>query len=70
VERSDAGRFTFPGIYQGQEVEDIFLRFKEGKVTEAKAAKGQELLHKLLETDAGASYCLVLSIDDTFCLEE
>ena len=49
-------RFTFPGIYQGQEVEDIFLRFKEGKVVEARAAKGQELLHKLLETDAGASY--------------
>jgi aminopeptidase len=49
-------RFTFPGIYQGQEVEDIFLRFKEGKVTEARAAKGQELLHKLLETDTGASY--------------
>jgi aminopeptidase len=49
-------RFTFPGIYQGQEVENIFLRFKEGKVTEARAAKGQELLHKLLETDAGASY--------------
>jgi aminopeptidase len=49
-------RFTFPGIYQGQEVEDIFLRFKEGKVIEARAAKGQELLHKLLETDAGASY--------------
>ncbi len=49
-------RFTFPGIYQGQEVEDIFLRFKNGKVVEAHAAKGEALLHKLLETDAGASY--------------
>jgi aminopeptidase len=49
-------RFTFPGIYQGQEVEDIFLRFKDGKVVEAKAAKGEALLHKLLQTDAGASY--------------
>ena len=38
------------------EVEDIFLRFKEGKVVEAKAAKGEKLLHKVLETDEGANY--------------
>jgi aminopeptidase len=49
-------RFTYPGIFQGQEVEDIFLRFKNGKVEEARAVKGEDLLHKLLQTDAGASY--------------
>jgi aminopeptidase len=49
-------RFTFPGIFQGQEVEDIFLRITNGKVAEARAAKGEDLLHKLLQTDAGASY--------------
>jgi aminopeptidase len=49
-------RFTFPGIFQGQEIENIFLRFKDGKVVEATAAKGEALLHKLLQTDAGASY--------------
>ena len=49
-------QFTFPGIFQGQEIEDIFLRFKGGKVEEARAAKGEALLHKLLQTDAGASY--------------
>jgi aminopeptidase len=48
-------RFTFPGIFQGQEIEDNFLRFKDGKVQEAKAAKGQDLLQKLLQTDEGAS---------------
>jgi aminopeptidase len=48
-------RFTFPGIFQGQEVEDIFLRFKDGKVIEARAAKGEDLLHKLLQADPGAS---------------
>ncbi len=58
VENSVNGaiRFTFPGIFQGQEIEDIFLRFKDGKVQEAKAAKGQDLLQKLLQTDEGASY--------------
>ncbi len=48
-------RFTYPGIYYGQEIEDIFLRFKDGKVVEGRAAKGEDLLHKLLQTDDGAS---------------
>jgi len=49
-------RFTFPGIFAGQEVEDILLRFRDGKVEEARAAKGQDLLHQLIHTDPGASY--------------
>lgn len=47
-------RFSFPGIYAGKEVEDIRLTFQQGKVVKATAAKGEELLHSLLETDAGA----------------
>ncbi|MFW5982176.1 MAG: aminopeptidase [Halanaerobiaceae bacterium] len=49
-------RFSFPGIYNGKEIEDIRLTFKEGKVVEASAAKGEELLHTLLDTDEGARY--------------
>jgi len=49
-------RFTYPGIFQGEEVEDIFLRFEKGKVIEARAAKGERLLHKLLDTDEGARF--------------
>lgn len=48
-------RFSFPGIYMGREIEDIRLTFKGGKVVEAKAAKGEDLLHALLATDEGAS---------------
>jgi aminopeptidase len=44
-------RFTFPGIYSGREVEDIRLKFKGGKVVEASAAKGDELLHELLKVE-------------------
>jgi aminopeptidase len=57
VEESVNGtiRFTYPGIFQGQEIEDIFLRFKDGQVVESRAAKGADLLSKLLQTDAGAS---------------
>ncbi len=42
-------RFTFPGIYQGQEIEDVKLSFKDGKVINSSAAKGDELLKKILE---------------------
>ena len=49
-------RFTFPGIFQGQEIEDIYLRFESGKVVEAQAGKGEELLLKLLDTDEGSRY--------------
>jgi aminopeptidase len=47
-------RFSFPGIYAGQEIEDIQLEFKEGKVIKASASKGEELLTSLLNTDEGA----------------
>ncbi|MFW6117263.1 MAG: aminopeptidase [Thermoproteota archaeon] len=44
-------RFTFPGIYSGREVEDIKLTFEDGKVVEASATKGKELLQQLLTID-------------------
>ncbi|PKP56290.1 aminopeptidase [Candidatus Atribacteria bacterium HGW-Atribacteria-1] len=49
-------RFSFPGIYGGREIEDIQLTFERGKVIKVTAAKGQELLEQLLETDKGARY--------------
>jgi len=49
-------RFSFPGIYEGREIEDIQLPFKKGRVIKAVAAKGEELLEQLLETDKGARY--------------
>lgn len=44
-------RFTYPGIFQGKEIENIFLEFKEGKVVNATAEKGQELLDSILEIE-------------------
>ncbi len=58
VEDSANGRvrFNFPAIYDGREVQDIELLFEAGKVVHARAAKGEEFLHAMLETDAGARY--------------
>lgn len=41
-------RFTYPGIYQGKEVENIRLEFKDGKVIKATADKAEELLQEIL----------------------
>ena len=44
-------RFTFPGVYQNREIENIYLEFERGEVTKATASKGEDLLHSLLEID-------------------
>lgn len=49
-------RFSFPGIYGGREVEDVELLFEQGKVTHARAAKGEDFLHSMLDIDQGARY--------------
>lgn len=44
-------RFTFPGIYQGNDIENIYLEFKEGKVVKANADKGEDLLKEILKIE-------------------
>jgi aminopeptidase len=51
VEESVEGhvRFSYPGIYMGQEIEDVRLVVREGTVVDWRAAKGKELLDSILE---------------------
>ncbi|MHA1110969.1 MAG: aminopeptidase [Promethearchaeota archaeon] len=44
-------RFTYPGIRSGKEIENIWLKFKDGKVVEHDASKGKEYLDKVLELE-------------------
>lgn len=62
-------RFSFPGIFSGKEIEDIRLEFKDGKVVKASAAKGEDLLHALLETDAGACYVGEVAVGTNFGIQ-
>jgi aminopeptidase len=55
-------RFTYPGIYQGKEVEDIRLFFEKGKVIRAEASKGEDLLKQMIAVDEGASRIGEISI--------
>jgi aminopeptidase len=45
---------TKPLSYQGSLIEDIAVRFEEGRIVEAKATRGAEVLNKVLDTDEGA----------------
>lgn len=56
VETSTNGyiRYSYPTIYAGREADDVRLTFANGRVTQATAGKGQELLDSLLAMDDGA----------------
>ena len=45
---------TKPLSYQGTLIDDIAVRFEEGRIVEAKATRGEEVLNKVLDTDEGA----------------
>ena len=47
---------TKPLCYQGQIIDNFYFRFEGGKVVEAKAEKGEELLNTLISMDEGAAY--------------
>jgi aminopeptidase len=46
--------FDWPMVYAGREMHGIRLVFEAGRVTEASATHGQDVLHGLLDVDAGA----------------
>ena len=47
--------FSFPSIFQGQEVENVRLRFEGGRVVHSEASMGQEYLRALIGTDEGSA---------------
>ncbi|WP_315918942.1 aminopeptidase [Mesorhizobium sp. SP-1A] len=45
---------TKPLSYQGTLIDEISVRFEDGRIVEAKATKGEDVLKKVLDTDEGA----------------
>lgn len=48
--------FSFPAIYHGREVLGVKLKFKDGKVIDASADKGEDFLFEMLDMDAGSRF--------------
>lgn len=59
-------RFTYPATVEGREIEDVQLWFENGRVVKATAAKNEDYLHRMLDTDAGARYLGELGIGANF----
>ncbi len=47
--------FAFPSVFQGNEVENVRLRFEAGRVVRAEASRGQDYLRALIATDEGSA---------------
>ena len=45
---------TKPLSYQGSLIDNIEVRFEEGRIVAARASRGEEVLNKVLDTDEGA----------------
>jgi len=47
---------SMPWCYRGQIIDKFFMRFENGKVVEAGAERGEDVLNTVLEMDEGARY--------------
>jgi aminopeptidase len=58
--------YSFPAVHHGREVQDVKLKFKDGKVIDASASKGEEFLINMLDMDAGARFIGECAIGTNF----
>ncbi|MBD3170198.1 MAG: aminopeptidase [candidate division Zixibacteria bacterium] len=72
VENSANGhiRYTFPAVYSGRMVENIYLEFENGKVVKSKAEKGEKFLKEMLKMDDGSSYVGELAIGTNYGIKK
>lgn len=59
-------KISYPVILLGKEIDGIYLEFKEGKVVTARAEKGEDFLHSLLDIDENARYVGELGIGTNY----
>ena len=72
VENSVNGRveFSYPGQYAGNTVEGVKLTFKDGKIIEASAEKGEAFLLAQLNVDEGARYLGEFAIGTNYNIQD
>ena len=61
---------SLPLSYQGQLIENFWLRFENGKAVEVGAEKGEELLRTMVNMDEGAGYlgeCALVPQNSPIC---
>jgi aminopeptidase len=63
-------RFTFPAIHRQRMVEDVQLELKDGKIIRAAAARGEEYINSVLDTDDGSRYIGEIAIGTNYGITE
>jgi aminopeptidase len=58
--------FSFPAVHKGRECDGVRLKFKNGKVVDASAEKGQDFLFSMLDMDAGSRFLGECAIGTNF----
>jgi len=58
--------FEFPAVYSGREVEGVRLKFKQGRVVEAFAEKGNDFLQAMIDLDEGSGRLGEVAIGTNF----
>ena len=58
--------FSFPAVHHGREVMDVKLTFRDGKVVDASASKGEAFLFKMLDMDDGSRFLGECAIGTNF----
>jgi aminopeptidase len=62
--------FSFPAVHMGRAVEDVTLKFKDGKVVDASASKGHDFLLQMLDMDHGSHYLGECAIGTNFGIRQ
>jgi aminopeptidase len=62
--------YNLPTIYGGQELQQVWLRFVDGRVVEAQAERGLEYLEHMLRLDEGACRLGEFAFGNNPCLKQ
>jgi len=62
--------YSFPAVFNGQEVEGVRLQFKAGKCVDASASKGEAFLHKMIDMDKGAKTLGEIAIGTNYAITD
>lgn len=62
--------FSFPACYSGREAHGVKLTFRKGKVIKAKAEKGEDFLHAILDTDEGARFVGEMAVGTNYAIQK
>ncbi len=61
--------FSFPAVHHGKECDGVKLTFKDGKVVNASASKGEEFLISMLDMDGGSRFLGECAIGTNYSIQ-